>query len=433
MALGRKPIEIVNDGKHQLLAKAKHWDRIYLKEVAKVQNGYAFSSDNFVKSGGMPLIRIRDIDRNTTVDRFNGKYSDDFIVRKGDLLIGMDGDFKAAIWKGENALLNQRVCRIIHYNKVFDPKFLFLCLQPYLNAINEETSSVTVKHLSSRTIEEIPLPFPPLPEQQAIVAKIEELLSELENGKKQLQTAQQQLKVYRQSLLKWAFEGKLTNKNVKEGELPKGWKWVKNKELLKYVTSGSRDWKQYYSNKGSRFVRTQDINSNKLDLANSAYMDLPEKVEGKRSLIEEGDILMTITGANVGKVAVVDFPIEDAYVSQSVALLKYQDKRITKFLWYFFQAQGFGKSFIDKLVYGVGRPVLSLENMREVDVISCPIEDQKEIIDELESKLTVCDKIEETINQSLLQAETLRQSILKKAFEGKLITTEKREFVNELH
>ena len=63
---------------------------------------------------------------------------------------------------------------------------------------------------------------PPLPEQQAIVAKIEELLSDLENGKQQLQTAQQQLKVYRQSLLKWAFEGKLTNKKVKEGELPKG-------------------------------------------------------------------------------------------------------------------------------------------------------------------------------------------------------------------
>ena len=71
MALGRKPIEIVNDGKHQLLTKAEHWGRIYLKEVAKVQNGYAFSSNNFVKSGGMPLIRIRDIDRDITVYRFN--------------------------------------------------------------------------------------------------------------------------------------------------------------------------------------------------------------------------------------------------------------------------------------------------------------------------------------------------------------------------
>src|SRR5690606_28940163 len=63
--------------------------------------------------------------------------------------------------------------------------------------------------------------------------KIEELLSDLENGKQQLLLAQQQLKVYRQSLLKWAFEGKLTNKNVKDGELPEGWKWVKFGELFK--------------------------------------------------------------------------------------------------------------------------------------------------------------------------------------------------------
>lgn len=82
MALGRKPIEIVNDGKHQLLAKADHWDRIYLKEVAKVQNGYAFSSDYFSKSEGMPLIRIRDIDGLKTVDKFRGKYNEDFVVKK---------------------------------------------------------------------------------------------------------------------------------------------------------------------------------------------------------------------------------------------------------------------------------------------------------------------------------------------------------------
>ena len=209
MALGRKPIEIVNEGKHQLLVKADHWNRIYLKDVAIVQNGFAFNSSSFVKTKGMPLIRIRDIDKLTTEDRFNGDYSNDYIVKKGDLLIGMDGDFKAAIWKGENALLNQRVCMIIPNSKNYDFKFLFICLQPYLNAINSETSSVTVKHLSSRTIEEIPLPFPSLSEQRSIVYKIEELFSDLENGRQQLLTAQQQLKVYRQSLLKAAFEGAL--------------------------------------------------------------------------------------------------------------------------------------------------------------------------------------------------------------------------------
>lgn len=72
--------------------------------------------------------------------------------------------------------------------------------------------------------------------------------------------------------------------------------------------------------------------------------------------------------------------------------------------------------------------------MRELQIpIPATMEEQQLIVDELESKLTVCDKIEETISQSLQQAETLKQSILKQAFEGKLITTEKMEVVNELH
>jgi type I restriction enzyme S subunit len=86
--------------------------------------------------------------------------------------------------------------------------------------------------------------------------------------------------------------------------IPSKWIWLRNEVLLKYVTSGSRDWKKYYSNAGSIFIRTQDIKTNALDLEGSAFVKLPDKVEGKRSLVQSGDLLMTITGANVGRVAV---------------------------------------------------------------------------------------------------------------------------------
>lgn len=345
-------------------------------------------------------------------------YADDYICDEGTTIIGRKGTINSPIYVTTKFWNVDTAFGLCPKNGLASKFLYYFCLGFNFFKLDKST---TIPSLAKSDLLTIDIPIPPLPEQHAIVSKIEELLSDLDNGVQQLRTAAQQLKVYRQSLLKAAFEGRLTNKEVKDGELPEGWKWVKNKELLKYVTSGSRDWKQFYSSKGSRFVRTQDINSNKLDIANAAFVDLPEKVEGKRSLIEFGDLLMTITGANVGKIAVVDFQIEEAYVSQSVALMKYKDKQITKYLWYYFQAQGFGKSFIDKSVYGVGRPVLSLENMREVDILICPIEDQKEIIEILESKLTVCDKIEETIARGLQQAETLRQSILKKAFEGRLV------------
>jgi len=202
MALGKKPTQIVEEGNRPLLVKADHWERVPLAEVARVQNGFAFSSTHFTKDEGLPLIRIRDIDKSATENRYNGDFNKEYVVRMNDFLVGMDGDFHVAKWKGKNGLLNQRVCRIIPTSSHFSEEFLFLCLQPYMNAINAETSSVTVKHLSSRTIEEIPLPLPPLPEQRRIVEKIEALFSELDNGVEQLKTAQQQLKVYRQAVLK---------------------------------------------------------------------------------------------------------------------------------------------------------------------------------------------------------------------------------------
>lgn len=306
--------------------------------------------------------------------------------------------------------------------------------------------------------------LPPIAEQLRIVLKIEELLDDLEKGKEQLQKALQQIKIFQQALLIAAMSGKLTeqwrkkqkalpdakkllesiskerakrakNKNEKpktirkisKGEIamlpkiPKGWLWCRNEELLDYSTSGSRDWKIYYSKTGSLFIRTQDIKTNSLVLENVAKVKLPKNVEGKRSLVEVNDLLMTITGANVGKVAMVDYDIPEAYVSQSVALLKYIDKRMSPYQYYYFQAREYGRTFIEKMVYGVGRPVLSLENMRDVPVCICSIREQTKIVQELESRLSVCDMLENTIMESIRQSDTLKQSILQIAFEGKLV------------
>ncbi|ABM27875.1 restriction endonuclease subunit S [Nitratidesulfovibrio vulgaris] len=210
MALSYKPIEIVKEGKNPLLGKADHWKRVYVSEIAMVQNGFAFKSKFFSRDEGIPLIRIRDILSAETEHKYFGQFDKEYLVHNGDLLIGMDGDFVAAYWPGKEGLLNQRVCRIVIESENYDKKFFFLALQPYLDAIHEKTSSVTVKHLSSKTVNEIPLPLPPLNEQNRIVAKIEELFSELDAGVENLTKAKEQLGVYRQSLLKHAFEGKLT-------------------------------------------------------------------------------------------------------------------------------------------------------------------------------------------------------------------------------
>jgi type I restriction enzyme S subunit len=194
MALGITPIEIINKGNHPLLVKHTDWERVELCNIADVQNGYAFSSELFNHKDGLPLIRIRDIFSEKTENYYSGEYNEDFVVNHKDILIGMDGDFKISRWPGQKGLLNQRVCRIKFFSNFYLESFLFICVQPYLDAINSETSAVTVKHLSSRTINDIPLPLPPLPIQRAIVSKIETLFSDLDNGIANFKKAQVQLK-----------------------------------------------------------------------------------------------------------------------------------------------------------------------------------------------------------------------------------------------
>ena len=394
MALGRKPIEIVEEGKHQLLTKAKHWNRIYLGKVAKIQNGYAFSSKNFSKEEGIPLIRIRDIDKLTTVDKFNGDYNEDFIVRKGDILVGMDGDFKAAYWKGENALLNQRVCRIIPNTENYNNKFLFLCLQPYLNAIHAETSAVTVKHISSKTIDEIPLPYPPIEEQNQIVFKIEELFSELDKGIEDLKTAQQQLKTYRQSVLKWAFEGKLTNENVKDGELPMGWSKLKIKDICDI--KGGKNQKKVINPNGKYPIYGS---SGIFGYADEYICDENTTIVGRKGNINS-PLFVTTKFWNV----------------DTAFGLCANEKYDSKLLFYF--CLGFNFKKLDK---STTIPSLAKSDILSIDIQVPPLNEQLQIVQEIESRLSVADKMEESIAHSLLQAESLRQSILKKAFSGELV------------
>ena len=145
--------------------------------------GYPFNASNFTTDpkNRKQIIRIRDILRG-----YSETYSDEqcptsYIVNKGDILVGMDGDFNVGKWKTEVALLNQRVCRIKkEYNAIILDYVFYLLPIPLLE-INKNTSSVTVKHLSNKQIENLIFPIPPLNEQTRIVSKIEELFSILDN------------------------------------------------------------------------------------------------------------------------------------------------------------------------------------------------------------------------------------------------------------
>jgi type I restriction enzyme, S subunit len=287
----------------------------------------------------------------------------------------------------------------------------------YLNSINyrEYVNGTTRLKLTKTNLIDIPFILPPIFEQQAIVSKIEELLSDLENGKQQLQLAQQQLKVYRQSLLKWAFE---------DGLLRKGWKKARIKDVA--ITFGGYAFKsgEFLNNGKYQVLRMGNVRPGRIRYNESpVFLNEVDSAVLNRSLLQFNDVIITQTGTrkkrDYGFTALIQK--NNLLVNQRIAVIHFKDSYLPKFFLYYSWTDIFKDQFFENETGNVGQGNVGMRAITETLIPFCSVNEQQEIVDELESKLIVCDKIEETINLSLQQAETLRQSILKKAFEGKLI------------
>jgi type I restriction enzyme S subunit len=163
---------------HKLLtADGDDWVETPIGDVAQILSGFAFKSELFNKSQGMPLIRIRDLPkRDSTEALYSGSYEDRYVVKKGDFLIGMDGEFHCYEWNGADALLNQRVCRIQDFKLArVIPRYIYFAVNQYLGKIEQDTGYTTVKHISAKQVLGITIPLPPLSEQKRIVELISEM------------------------------------------------------------------------------------------------------------------------------------------------------------------------------------------------------------------------------------------------------------------
>jgi type I restriction enzyme S subunit len=178
-------------------ALPRGWVWTRLGNICRVQAGFAFKSAAFVQSDkGIPLIRIRDITQDHTQVNYLGDYREEFLVNTGDYLIGMDGNFTVAKWRGRRALLNQRVSRLQWYSNRLESTFFAIAAQHQLTELQGKKAYTTVDHLSSKQIEEAVVPLPPLAEQKRIVGKVDELL-----GLCDALEAQQQERELRKSVL----------------------------------------------------------------------------------------------------------------------------------------------------------------------------------------------------------------------------------------
>lgn len=318
-------------------------DKVKIGSYIKILPGFAFDSSYFTdENQGMPLIRIRDLENEATEAWFTGNYDEKYVIRKDDILVGMDGDFLVAKWKGNNALLNQRVCKLETIDqRIINQEFLYYSLIDEVRKINQVTSATTVKHLSTKNIQNLEIWLPKQVEEQAKIAEVLATIDRAIAQTEALIAKHQRIKTgLMQDLLTRGIDehGQLRDpsthrfKSTPLGMIPEEWEVSNIGKISHRVTSGSRWWARYYSDTGAKFIRIGNLTREhvNLRLQNIQHVQPPDSSEAKRTVLETGDLLISVT-ADLGIIGIVPSDLGEAYINQHIALVKLDKEKINPY------------------------------------------------------------------------------------------------------
>lgn len=399
------------------------WKITALNKKIDILSGFPFKSEQFTDDRSkIGLIRIRDLIKQTVETFYNDEYPDEFVVKKGDVLIGMDGDFTIVRWKSCEALLNQRICKVnASAESGFDTSFLFYSLMPELESIHNATGATTVKHLSVKDIRLIEKPFPPLPEQQkiaAILTSVDEVIESTQaqiNKLKDLKTGMMQ-----ELLTKGIGRDGLPHTEFKDspvGRIPKEWERQQLVEVTSLITKGATPTTagHAYSSSGIRFYRSVNATlDGTLDRSDVKYITEAADSTQKRSRLSVGDVILSIVGAQTGRTyfCVTDEKELPANINQNIALIRpIHNKLNPRFLKYAIASSDFQYQ-VDLEITTQAQPSLSLAQVGNFLINIPPLQEQDEIalrldsvaktIKSKENKLVLLENTKKALMQDLL-------------------------------
>ncbi len=333
------------------------------------------------------------------------------MIRKGDIVLAMSSGSKDLV--GKSAQANSDLdaafgtfCGLIRAKENVDSKFLGLYFQTqeYRNFVSYQSKGVNICNLKKKDIESLQIPLPPLPTQQAIVARIESLFAELDKAAEHLRTAQQQLKTYRQAVLNhW-----LNNEDGK-------WETVNLGEVAEIVTGNTPPKKDLslYGN-DYPFYKPSDLNAG----INTIHSEDNVSIKGFNASrkLPKGSILVTCIGATIGKTGLIH---REGICNQQINAILPNDSFVPECLFYIVTSDSFQRQ-IKSNASATTLPILNKSKFSDLELSLPPLTEQHRIVKEIESRLSQATASETYIENALQQAEALRQSILKKAFSGEL-------------
>lgn len=397
---------------------------VKLRDIANIYIGNSINKSEKQKKymrdvPGWNYIATKDVDFDGTVTYKNGVVIP-FTETKfktapaGTVFVCSEGGSAGK----KTALITEEVCfgnklfALVNDKGLFNPKYLFYYTryEGFLKQFKVLATSL-MGGISLKNFGNIEVPMPNLEVQSKMVGLIDEQLSSLDNAVETLNKTKEQLAVYRQAVLKKEFSG--------------DWSFDKAENLCEFITKGTTPKKsEMFSGNGEvPFIKVYNLTfDNSLDFTIDPTYVSKETHEGflVRSKVLPGDVLMNIVGPPMGKVSIVPDKYPEWNINQAIARFRCKEKLLNKFLAYYL---GFAET-VEKMMKQskatAGQFNLTLEICRNIMIPVPDYETQEKIVYEIETKMSVCEEIERTVDEALQQAKAMRQSILKEVFEGRL-------------
>ena len=397
----------------------KNWTYCYVEDVACFIRGVSYKKDDAsstVQKGFIPLIRANNIQENIVYRDLiyipKTYIAKEQFLQNRDIVLAMSSGSKHLV--GKSAIVKNKInisfgtfCGVIRSKKDIIAEYMsyYLQTQKYRNYINSISQGININNLKVDHITKLRIPLPPLMEQKRIVKKIEELFTNIDIAANNLQQAKQSLIKFRESVL-FRFLNLKTNSAYL-------------KDITVKITDGTHKTPEYL-NEGVPFLSVKDIYNRKLHFDSCKHISFDEhNILFKRCNPEWGDVLITKSGT-IGRTAIVDvYTPFSLFVS--VALIKPNKKYInSKYLMYSLDKY-IASIDISQVIKGGVVKNLHIEDIKKI-VISLPsLSEQKHIVAQIEKEFKKADILQQKIESALESTKQLKQSILKKAFEGKLV------------
>jgi type I restriction enzyme, S subunit len=382
------------------------WSNIEFKKAIKniPLTGKKLKQKEYLQTGKFPVID----QGQDFIGGFTNK--NDFLVECEFPVIVFGDHTKAIKFVNQNFVAGADGVKVLQPNSFFVPKLLYYFIQtiPLPN-------KGYARHY--QYLEKSNTKLPPLKEQKRIVSKIEELFSKIDSAKQSLEQIKLKLELYRNSLLESAFEGKLKNKKIKFEV--NNWSKVSYCDVSNKITYGFT-CPMPDSDEGPWKITALNIRNGKINYENARKTDWESfnTLLTDKSRPKVGTVVIIKDGATIGRVGIIDR--ENVCISQSVASIEPNNKIISEFLAYSLHRPK-AKILIEKNKRATGIPHISITDLAKWEILLPSLKEQEQIVSQIEQGFSLIQNTTQIVESSLQNLQTMRMSVLKNAFEGKLV------------